>query len=102
MAVGDYEMAERCLKLPEPDFWNGTTKRNQQYYDFLARCVADMVAKGQKAEAKKYISKKVSFYSSEPRKLSYNDEPNPYYIETIKVICKLFANFNSIGKNISE
>ena len=84
VAVGDYEMAERRFKLPEPDFWNGTSKRNQQYYDFLARCVADMVAKGQKAEAKQYISKKVSFYSSEPRKLSYNDEPNPYYIETIK------------------
>ena len=84
ISVGDYEMAERRFKLPEPDFWNGTSKRNQKYYDFLARCVADMVAKGQKAEAKKYISKKVSFYSSEPRKLSYNDEPNPYYIETIK------------------
>ena len=84
VAGGDYEMAERRLKLPEPNFWDGTSERNQKYYDFLARCVADMVAKGQKAEAKKYISKKVSFYSSEPRKLSYNNEPNPYYIETIK------------------
>jgi hypothetical protein len=82
--VGDYEMAERRLNLPEADFWNGTSKRNQKYYDFLARCVADMVAKGYKSEARQYISKKVSFYSSEPRKLSYNDEPNPYYIETIK------------------
>ena len=82
--VGDYEMAERRLNLPEADFWNGTSKRNQKYYDFLARCVADMVVKGYKSEARQYISKKVSFYSSEPRKLSNNDEPNPYYIETIK------------------
>ena len=56
---------------------------NQKYYDFLARCVADMVAKGYKSEARQYVSKKVTFYSSEPRKLGYNDEPNPYYIETI-------------------
>jgi hypothetical protein len=84
ISVGDYEMAERRFKLPEPDIMNGTSKRNQEYYDFLARCVADMVAKGQKAEAKKYISKKVSFYSSEPRKEIYYDDPNPYYIETIK------------------
>lgn len=80
--VGDYEMAERRLHLPEADFWNGTSKRNQKYYDFLARCVADMVAKGNKSEARQFISKKVSFYSSEPRK--YTDEPNPYYIDNVK------------------
>ena len=76
-------MAERRLHLPEADLWNGTSKRNQEYYEFLARCVSEMVDKGNRSEAKQYIRKKTSFFSPEPQKL-FDNKPNPYYIETVK------------------
>ena len=90
--AGRYEDAERRLTIPESDFWNGTSKRNEVYYQFLSQCVSDMSTKGEKAKAKQYINKKVSFFASEPKKYEYSEKKNQYYIETVR------SNLNALLK----
>ena len=83
--VGKYDMAESRLKIPEKDFWNGSSKRNEAYFTFLTKCVNDMVTRGKKTKAREFISKKVAFYSNEPRKVNdWDTETNPYYIENVR------------------
>ena len=83
--VGKYDMAESRLDIPEKDFWNGSSKRNETYFTFLTKCINDMVTRGKKTKAREFISKKVSFYSNEPRKVNdWDTETNPYYIENVR------------------